>query len=459
MPPPLSSLADETRDPPRPKEDSETDVSDDDMDTSPTAKKAAGNTNTSATKDATNGDEADAAAPSSPVSKPMPSQANMGKDVASDAEVMAPTPRSRMKYGKKEALRRAKGAISSDSAGPTSSAVANEAAARSVSGSVVQEDDGDTDNKSTASNGKLPTVNKGKKRKGPPRPKSEEDTYGVSAEDDDPPPKKARLPKAAREEASDDEITVATRSVKKKAPQRSSGPASKAPSSTDSPAPTPLSFANTPSKAVITMCTPNGKVSGWFKKKLAVVEEVPTRRTNFVCVTRDKDLPTTAKILKTLVAGKPVLSVKWIIDSHREGTVLDPNDYKHPELPNNDESSEERRSLFKGKTLFFTNAAVNSYDRGWDAIKEVAQEAGAAAVSDGTATKGDRLTPKDNVLLFGNGDEDVGVHKLIKEHGRVVYDKAMFAQAIIRAELDLESDEFKLKGDSSGTKASGRAKR
>lgn len=93
-----------------------------------------------------------------------------------------------------------------------------------------------------------------------------------------------------------------------------------------------------PPKAVLTMCKPDGKISTWFKRKVTVEEEVPSQRTNYVCVTRDKDLPTTAKILKTLVAGKPVVSVRWILDSHKEKALLDPNDYKRkllfPKLDN-----------------------------------------------------------------------------------------------------------------------------
>lgn len=92
---------------------------------------------------------------------------------------------------------------------------------------------------------------------------------------------------------------------------------------------------------------------------------------------------------------------------------------------------------------------MKSYGPGWDAIKEVAKKAGASAVDDGTAAKGNDLTPKHSVLMLGNGSNDDPAGSLIKEYGRTVYDKAMFAQAIIRAELDLDSDEFKLSGGSS----------
>lgn len=92
---------------------------------------------------------------------------------------------------------------------------------------------------------------------------------------------------------------------------------------------TPSLLSGRPPKAVFTMCPLEGKISGWFKKKgVTEAKDVPTRHTNYVCVTRDRDLPTTAKILKTLVAGKPVVSVQWVLDSHKEGTVLDFNDYK-----------------------------------------------------------------------------------------------------------------------------------
>lgn len=103
---------------------------------------------------------------------------------------------------------------------------------------------------------------------------------------------------------------------------------------------------------------------------------------------------------------------------------------------------------------------MKAYNDNWDAIQGVAKEAGAIAIEEGTATKGDQLTPKHDVVLFGNGDDDKAVEALISEHSRIVYDKAMFAKSILWAELDLESDEFKLKGNngSGGGKTGGRKK-
>lgn len=111
---------DESQGSPRPKEDSETDASDSNAVVSPSATKPGEIIETPATNRATD------------------------RDDGSDSEVLALTPKARVKYGK-AASRRRLNAISSDAAGPTSSAVATEAAARSVTASVIEEEDGDVD--------------------------------------------------------------------------------------------------------------------------------------------------------------------------------------------------------------------------------------------------------------------------------------------------------------------------
>lgn len=69
------------------------------------------------------------------------------------AQALAQTPKARVKYGKATARRRIEDAMSSDAAGPTSSAVATEAAARSVTGSGIDEEDGESiDNKRYVTN-------------------------------------------------------------------------------------------------------------------------------------------------------------------------------------------------------------------------------------------------------------------------------------------------------------------
>lgn len=64
----------------------------------------------------------------------------------------------------------------------------------------------------------------------------------------------------------------------------------------------------------------------------------------------------------------------------------------------------------------------------------------------GNANKGGELLhDKANTILFGTDltkDRDALV--LLSEYNRIVYDKKMFTTAIIRADVDLESDEFKL---------------
>lgn len=52
------------------------------------------------------------------------------------------------------------------------------------------------------------------------------------------------------------------------------------------------------------------------------------------------------------------------------------------------------------------------------------------------------LTPKISVVLLADKNDAEG-KKLVKE-GRVVYERSLLTQSILRGELDLESDEFRL---------------
>ena len=189
------------------------------------------------------------------------------------------------------------------------------------------------------------------------------------------------------------------------------------------------------------------------RNKIKSVDETPSKGTNYVCVTRDKALPRTLKVLQSLVAGKTVVGDSWIKDSRKEGEVLDADDYLHADLKDIEADPAARRSLFAQKTLFFTVKAATFY-KDWDKLVELANEAGAAEILKGNANKGHATTPKESVIFFGeNNATDDDAEDLIKTHGRVVYDKTAFAQWIINAEVDLDDSEYVLTSPLQGSKA------
>lgn len=209
---------------------------------------------------------------------------------------------------------------------------------------------------------------------------------------------------------------------------------------------TPKATGKVPNKVLLSSSKLSVSEKSWLKRQTTVVEEVPGRRSNFVCVVRQTKLPATLKVLRSLIANKPVVSDQWVSDSKDGAELLDPTDYLHKDLRESDIKPNDRRRIWEGKTLFFTTTAAKSYGEDWEDVKVTGLEAGASSVVHGSAIRaGELLHDKANTILFGTDvAKDREAQALIAEYGRSVYDKHMFAQAIIRADVDLDSDDFKL---------------
>lgn len=183
----------------------------------------------------------------------------------------------------------------------------------------------------------------------------------------------------------------------------------------------------------------------WLKKQGAqIIDDVPTKRSHFLCVVPQGALATTAKILRTLASDKLVVTDDWVTDSKAHGSLLEPDDYVHDALK---EIVEVHRSkLFVGKIVYFTKKLANDYGwTGWASIQALVKEMGARFVESGSADKGEKTSRMGDTIFFGNDGLDSDAAALASEHGKVVYHKDLLTQSVLRGELDLESDEFKLK--------------
>ncbi|EME49625.1 hypothetical protein DOTSEDRAFT_49850 [Dothistroma septosporum NZE10] len=267
---------------------------------------------------------------------------------------------------------------------------------------------------------------RGTKRKTVARP----DVYEV---DEDPPVKKrkGRLTKVARFDEEDnaasgleEEIVVAPSRIRKRAPARAE--------------PSVLADEARPAKALFSGFQPTMQLVAFLKQSgVTIAEDPPCRRTKFVCVVPSTPLKTTSKILRSLVASKPVVTQLWLSASKEAGNLLEIDAYIHKEV--RDAIMTDRRALFRGKILFFTRGAKISYgDNGWGEIAEMARDMGATSVESGSATTGDEITPKERVVFVGIDIDDKDVVALIKDHGRIVYSKTMFTETIIKASFTPE---------------------
>jgi hypothetical protein len=214
------------------------------------------------------------------------------------------------------------------------------------------------------------------------------------------------------------------------------------PRSSGTPQPGTPMTGNAPKKILLSNSKfADGKVAKAFLKQhgAEIVEgTIPNKRTNFICVVGNGDLATTAKVLRSLALGKKVVTDEWIEESMKEGVLLELDGYIHEDL--GEIADLDRGKLFKGKTLFITNAQTKGYGGGFDSIKELATAVGAQKVESGSAKKGSGTPAASTIILGGDGDDPDA--KILHQEGRAVYQKALLTQSVIKGELLVDDEEL-----------------
>ncbi|KAI7614049.1 hypothetical protein KC346_g7096, partial [Hortaea werneckii] len=196
----------------------------------------------------------------------------------------------------------------------------------------------------------------------------------------------------------------------------------------------------------------------WLKKQGALeIDEVPSKRANFICVVPSVHLATTAKVLRSLALGKLVVTDDWVTDSKEEGQLLEPDDYVHEALQ--DTIKTDRSTLFRGYRLYFTKQLVASYGSGWESIQTLCHETGADGVESGNAASGNSWAALGKTLFFGATPDDLDLKILSQEKGHVVYNRNMPTQSVLDGELKLDNDDFIIKPSSNPLKLGRGSKR
>ncbi|KAK5746791.1 hypothetical protein LTR17_000421 [Elasticomyces elasticus] len=232
------------------------------------------------------------------------------------------------------------------------------------------------------------------------------------------------------------------------------GKASAPPPASAPPQSTPAKVSSILLSSAVTTSKP---ITAFLKKQfIKVVDDIPSKRTKFICVVPASGLATTAKVLRSLVLGKLVVTEEWLIDSATQQELLDPEDYLHPDLPNN-EAEIDRSGLFAGRKVWFTKQLHMDYGKkGWASVEALVKEAGAMEVSYGATDYAAGAIRRGDTIFFGRKDQDADVNQLRDEHGQTVYSKDMLTQSIFTGELDLDSDAFVLKAPASAPKKGGK---
>ena len=181
----------------------------------------------------------------------------------------------------------------------------------------------------------------------------------------------------------------------------------------------------------------------WLKTHgVTIEEEVPGKRVNFICVVGIGELHTTPNLLKSLALGKRVVTDQWITDSMNADRILLVEPYIHDDLA--DTINNDRRKLFVGKTVFFTSPLKASYGKAFTSVEVLATECGATRVDSGSATKGGEKSGAGDIIFLGMEDGDAIAQELMTDYKLPVYNKDLLIQSIIRGELLLDDEGFKL---------------
>jgi hypothetical protein len=270
----------------------------------------------------------------------------------------------------------------------------------------------------------------------------------------------SKRPAAKEPESAGDEIVVAHPAGKAKAwkatettPKATSKATPKAATRSESPASSLKSAHKKPSKILLSSTSFPDKSPAitWLRQQgISTAESTPGKNSNFICVVPDARLPTTMKVLQSLVSGKLVVGEKWVLDSHKKKEILDPTKYLHKDLEST--ITLDRKEVFGGQNLFFTKKLAEEYSQSWQAIQTLAKQAGAISVTSGPADKGNNAKAADETIFFGSTKSDPDVAKLVNDYERTVYSKDLVSQSILDGELDLDSDEHIIKLGASASK-------
>ncbi|KAF2000969.1 hypothetical protein P154DRAFT_522231 [Amniculicola lignicola CBS 123094] len=183
---------------------------------------------------------------------------------------------------------------------------------------------------------------------------------------------------------------------------------------------------------------------------------------NILCV-RDGPLRKSMKLLSSIALGIPIVSDKWLKDSATRGVFLPLQNYV-PSVPEQETEwnfsmseiwSTPQSDLFNAKIIYFTLALRATYER-FAEVEHVCKAAGAKRVISKPGKDVQEKDAKDTIILAIEQDDDDAI--VLAEKGMVCYSKDLLTLSILRGDVDLHSEEFKLKLMSSQGKKKGRGR-
>lgn len=162
------------------------------------------------------------------------------------------------------------------------------------------------------------------------------------------------------------------------------------------------------------------------------------------------------KVFQAIALGVPIVTDKWLTESAKAEGFLDLSPFK----PSVAQQEKDWRfdfekvwgiaqTPFNGYAIYFTSALKKTYTS-FREVDRVCQTAGAKVAAK-------RSSKNDKIIVLATEEDDTEAAKMI-EDGETCYHKDLLTTSILRGNLDLDSDEFKIKSKNAGPRRKGQRK-
>ncbi len=171
---------------------------------------------------------------------------------------------------------------------------------------------------------------------------------------------------------------------------------------------------------------------------------------DILCVGKDAELKRTSNLITAVACGKHIVTDNWVVDSAKQGKLLDAKDYEAEDPEREQEwgttlSDAVKRGrkgvrVLNDWTIHLTPNAKAKLGKGFSELKQICLQAGANSVQATTPKKGPQELPRTLVIAI-EADKDL---ELLRANGWHSYSKEIITYSVLRGSLDLSSDEFSI---------------
>lgn len=171
---------------------------------------------------------------------------------------------------------------------------------------------------------------------------------------------------------------------------------------------------------------------------------------DILCVGKGAELKRTSNLITAVACGKHIVTDNWVVDSAKQGKLLDAKDYEAADPEREQEWGTTLSDAIKrGRhgvralndwTIHLTPNAKAKLGKGFSELKQICLQAGAKSVQATIPKKGPQELPRTLAIAIEE-DKDL---ELLRANGWHPYSKEIITYSVLRGSLDLSSDEFSI---------------